>query len=226
MIQVGVIRMVEADLYPVIKQFLEEMDFTVKAEVEDVDVVAKRGDEFLLVEMKTKLSMKLLYQGCKRQKLFQNVYIAIPHPGSKTLRSKQFKEKVYLVKQLRLGLLLVKDSGVDVMLDPVEYQYRKDKRKQVKLVKEFHDRTSSINIGGKTKVKIMTAYREQAIEIAKCLNSGIQSTKDIRNMIGNPKVTRILYNNYYGWFQNTGRGLYELTDLGKEELVQFLEKLK
>ncbi|MCG5105189.1 DUF2161 family putative PD-(D/E)XK-type phosphodiesterase [Oceanobacillus sp. APA_J-5(13-2)] len=36
----------------------------------------------------------------------------------------------------------------------------------------------------------------------------------------------ILYNNYYNWFKRIGRGIYDLTDLGKREYQGYPEIIK
>lgn len=216
--------MKESDMYLPIKKYLNELEYKVKAEVKNIDIIAIKQSTTLVVEMKMKLTLKLMYQGCDRQRLFDNVYLAIVDPGYKVKRSKQFKEKLYLLHRLRLGLILVDldNDTVSVLFDPKEYHYRRNKKKQTLVLDEFNNRKINSNVGGVNKQKIMTAYKEQVIEIAKCLIEGEQSTKEIKKITNNSKATNILYKNYYRWFVSVERGIYKLSDLGKKEIKRYI----
>jgi hypothetical protein len=87
---------------------------------------------------------------------------------------------------------------------------------------EFNQRSTSINVGGVSKQKIMTSYKEQAIEIAKTLLYGPLSTKEIRAITNISKVTNILYDNYYHWFLHESRGVYGLTEKGRKEISKYM----
>jgi hypothetical protein len=216
--------MQEREMYLPIKHYLENLGYSVKAEVKNVDIVAAKDDTLIVIEMKTAITLKLLYQGCDRQRMFDNVYLAIPNPGYKVVKSKAFKEKTHILHRLRLGLMLVdvaKDK-VEVILDPKEYVRRTNKRKQKLLMDEFNHRSTSINIGGVNKQKIMTSYKEQAIEIAKVLIDSPLSTKEIRAITNIAKVTNILYDNYYHWFMHVSRGVYGLTEKGRKEISTYM----
>jgi hypothetical protein len=68
----------ETDLYPPIKQFLEQQGYAVKAEVGPADVVAVRGDEPpVIVELKTGFALSLFHQAIERQTVTDAVYIAV-----------------------------------------------------------------------------------------------------------------------------------------------------
>jgi hypothetical protein len=216
--------MQEREMYLPIKHYLENLGYSVKAEVKNVDIVAVKDDTVIVIEMKTTITLKLLYQGCDRQRMFDNVYLAIPNPGYKVIKSKAFKEKTYILHRLRLGLMLVdvtKDK-VEVVLDPKEYVRRTNNRKLKLLMDEFNHRSTSINIGGVNKQKIMTSYKEQAIEIAKVLIDSPLSTKEIRAITNIAKVTNILYDNYYHWFMHVSRGVYGLTEKGRKEISAYM----
>ena len=73
--------MQEKDMYLPIKYYLENLGYSVKAEVKNVDIIATKDDSVIVIEMKTAITLKLLYQGCDRQRMFENVYLAIPNPG-------------------------------------------------------------------------------------------------------------------------------------------------
>jgi hypothetical protein len=220
--------MQEKDMFLPIKQFLEDLGYSVKAEVKNIDILASKEDKIVVVEMKKAITIKLLYQGCDRQRMFDNVYLAIPFPGYKVVKSKAFKEKIHLLHRLRLGLILVdlSNDNVEVLLDPKEYVRKISKKKRKLLLDEFNQRVSSINIGGVNKQKIMTSYKEQVIKIAKTLLNGPMHTKDIKSITNIAKTTKILYDNYYHWFSHEARGLYGLTKKGREELMVYLAKIE
>lgn len=61
--------MKETDLYKPVKELFEKMGYTVNGEVKDMDVTAVRGDELVVVELKTAFNITLLQQAVKRQKI-------------------------------------------------------------------------------------------------------------------------------------------------------------
>lgn len=208
--------MKETDLYPLLKTYLEELGFTVQAEVNNIDVVAVKDDVMVIVEMKTQLNLKLIYQGCQRQKMSDNVYLAVPKLNNK----KTLKERLHILRRLNLGLLEVnlENGTVEALIDPTEFVFRRSKRNKQRLLKEMSKRVTNINVGGTTKKKLVTAYRESAIKIAYFLRDGEKSTKEIRELSGVLKATSFLQKNYYNWFNRVSRGVYELSNLGKSEL--------
>lgn len=218
--------MLESDMFLPIKEHLENLGYSVKAEVHNLDVMAVKDDVVIVVEMKKQLTLKHLYQGCDRQRMFDNVYLAIFDPGAKTTRSKSFKERKHILHRLGLGLMLVNMDNyqVTVIQDPKDYHFRRNKRKQKLLLSEYNSRKTSVNVGGSNKKKIMTAYREQAIEIAETLINGPLTTKEIREITNNKKATNILYKNYYKWFERIDTGVYKLSDRGRVELIEYLLK--
>lgn len=227
--------MKESDIYLPIKKFFEELGYIVQAEVKDADVTAIKGDELVIVEMKTTISLKLLYQATHRLRLTDNVYVAIPKPNYKKYRSKSFKEKMYLVKRLHLGLMLV-DTKVKIEFDPKPFNIKssqsKSKKKKLIHLKEFSNRGSNINIGGVTGKKIMTVYREQALLIASTMLESKKTIKEIRTEYAFDKLSSILQKNYYNWFIRVERGTYKLSELGLKEindqkqLIELLSKKK
>lgn len=213
----------EKDLFPVLKDYLIHLGFEVKAEVGNIDIVGIMDDLIIAVEMKEKLNTRLMYQGLNRNHMTDYVYLAIPKPTPRVLKSKMFYEKKTIIRRLELGLLLVdvEKNTVDVMLDPLHYHFKQNKKKRRKLLKEFSLRQTSMNVGGVTKTKIITAYRELALMICLSLKEGPQSTKVIREYTKRPKTTSVLQKNFYGWFSRVERGIYELTDLGKQALIDY-----
>ena len=97
----------EKDLYQPVKDLFESMDFEVKGEVKDVDVVARRDRMVVAIELKKDLSLHLIAQGAKRQRLTDYVYVAIPTPTPKVRKGTVYKDKLYLLRRLGVGLIHV-----------------------------------------------------------------------------------------------------------------------
>lgn len=58
--------MEEKELYLPVKTFLENKGYQVKAEVKDIDVFAVKEHHSIAVELKTKITLKLIYQAIER----------------------------------------------------------------------------------------------------------------------------------------------------------------
>lgn len=215
--------MLEKDMYESLQIHLNSYGYKVKAEVLNTDITAIKDDEVLIIEMKKTLNTRLIYQGCKRQRICDYVYLAIIEPSSKTKKSTQFKEKLHIVRRLQLGLILVnpETKKVTTLLDPKNFALRQSKIKKRKLLKEFEQRVTSFNTAGVTKTKIITAYREQAIKIAHDLSRGPLKLKDIKTLNPTAKCSSILQKNYYGWFERVERGIYSLTNKGHKGLTKY-----
>ena len=215
--------MLEKDMFQSLKTHLEKLGYTVKAEVLNTDITAIKDDCVIIIEMKKTLNTTLMYQGSKRQRISDYVYLAILRPTTKQLRSKQFREKMHLVRKLQLGLMFVNvnKGTVETFLDPQNYTMRKNNIKKRRLLKEFEQRHTSFNTGGVTKTKIITAYRERALVIAYHLQSGFLAVKEIKILTNDFKCSTILQKNYYSWFDRVDRGIYKLNDLGIKELNDY-----
>ena len=120
--------MLESDLYPPVKAYLEAQGYEVKAEIGDCDVLAQRNDEPpVVVELKLSFSLPLVLQGVARQALFDHVYLAVPVSGAKGWKLR-YRDIIRLCRRLGLGLLAVKTGekpGVEANLDPGPYHPRK-----------------------------------------------------------------------------------------------------
>jgi hypothetical protein len=127
------------------------------------------------------------------------------------------------VRRLELGLILVDlhHRGLNIILDPKTYHFKKDKKKRRRLLKEFNLRQTSLNTGGVTRTKVITAYRELALLALDAMRHGPQSTKFLREYTNRKKVVSVLQKNYYGWFERVSRGVYQLSHLGEEALIQY-----
>jgi hypothetical protein len=221
-------RLVETSLYAPVKAFLEGQGYAVKGEVGRCDVVARRGEEPpVIVELKTALNLELLLQGVERLALSDAVYIAIPAPRSASPIFDRRMRK--LLRRLGLGLLLVhppsgKRQIVEAILDPLPYRPRANKKRTGRLLGEFVRRVGDPNAGGSTtRVKLVTAYRQEALRMAAVLRArGPQKPAILRAEAEAPKAASILQHDHYGWFERVARGIYALTPAGAEALNAFV----
>ena len=222
--------MKESDLYSPLKQFLISQNYTVKGEINDCDAIAVRGEEDpVIVELKLSLNLSVILQAVDRLSLSSKVYIGVPE-RCKSL-NRQHKKIIKLLRMLGLGLIVInpnrKTNNVQVLLDPGEYRPRKSKYRKERLLGEFMKRVGDPNLGGsETKKGIITAYRQQALSIARYLSEhGSTKASLIAMSLDEPKTRDILYKNVYGWFERVSRGMYELSPRGAQELPLWLETL-
>jgi hypothetical protein len=221
----------EVDLYRPIQRYFSLEGYEVYGEVRDCDMVAVKEDELVIVELKLTLSVDLLIQAAKRQQLTDQVYIAIPKPKGR-LNSKQWADKCHLVKRLELGLIVVSFPGnrskADILIHPTPFNRKKatgrNKMKREAILKEISGRSADFNVGGSSRTKIMTAYKENCIQIACFLDKmGPLSPKALKDLGAGDKIPAILTKNYYGWFERIKRGTYIITDKGKLEVQEYQE---
>jgi hypothetical protein len=91
-------------------------------------------------------------------------------------------------------------------------------------MKEIEGRSADYNIGGSNRTKIMTAYKENCIQIACYLELfGPLSPKALREKGTGSKTSSILTKNYYGWFERVKRGVYVINEKGKKEVKEYPE---
>lgn len=218
--------MLETNLYPPIKKFLESQQYEVKGEVLDCDVLAVREDETpVVVELKLNLNLELILQAVDRLSLTPKVYLAVPLHCK--ILSKRRKRIVKLLKMLGLGLLTVdlehKDQAIEVLIDPGEYRPRKSSFKQERLLGEFARRVGDPNAGGMQKRKgVMTAYRQRALLIARFLQQqGPTKASDVAVALQEKKARDIMYKDVYGWFDRVSSGIYALSPRGEQEISQW-----
>ncbi len=213
-------QMQETELYPPLKAFLEGQGYVVKAEIGAADVVACRGEEEdpLVVELKTGFSLSLIHQAVARQVITDTVYIATPLGNGRRFQT-ALKQMKTLCRRLGLGLITVrmKDNHLEVHCDPAPYAPRKSKPRKAALLKEFAKREGDPNIGGATRQGLVTAYRQDALRCASLL-AKIGPTKGaiVARETGVEKATRLMADNHYGWFARVEKGIYDLTDAGRE----------
>lgn len=208
--------MKETDLYKPIYNYFRNLGFKVNAEVSNFDVVLFKDGLFHIVEIKLNFNITLLNQGIAAQRIADFVYIAIPKPK----KTRKFNGHIHIAKRLGLGLITVGNT-VDILVEPEKSPFSKNYSKLKKVKKEVENRKVDINIGGSTRKKINTFYREKSIQIA-CYLEGRepQKPKDLVKE-GCPEDTRdILYNNFFGYFERSSRGKYTLSIIGKKMIEE------
>jgi hypothetical protein len=205
----------ESDLYAPVKALLEGQGYSVKGEVRGCDIVAvRRKEPPVIVELKRTFGLGLVLQGVDRLALSDAVYLAV---GAWPKNMRNVKK---LCRRLGLGFIVVAKERADVVLDPMPYAPRKNKRKAGRLLGEHARRVGDPNRGGSsTKVPMMTAYRQAALRCAALLAvDGPMKVAALRAACDAPNAASILRDDFYGWFERVERGVYALTPKGRRGL--------
>lgn len=241
----------ETELYGPVKAYWVRRGYEVKAEVRGCDLVAVRADEPLpvIVEMKKTFTLPLLLQGLARQRTGAVVWLAVErNRAKKGAHNQRFSEIAAMCRRLALGLMTVtfyktKAPTLEVWNEPPAagpkalpgtsgmaaeqpaiYASGGRKRGTARLLREFDARSGDYNVGGSVRRKLVTAYRERALQCALALScAGQLAPREIAAMTGIPNAGQTLRDNYYGWFRNAERGIYELTPGGAEALREYRE---
>lgn len=214
--------MKETELYNPVKTHLERQGFTVRAEVRDCDLTAIRGEDFLIVELKTSFNLDLVLQGLERKGICDDVYLAVPRP--RNMRAKRWRRIQRLCRALGLGLMTVSPQGlVDVICAPVAQSPRRNSREHKLVLREIAGRSGDYNTGGSSCRPLVTAYREQALMVAKAIEEGLQRPRDIVAATGIAKAPSILQKDYYQWFERVERGVYSLSKRGHDALGEYAD---
>ena len=202
-------KLLESDLYGPVRSYLEGLGYDVKGEVKDCDVAAVRDGELIVVELKRGFTLELVFQAMDRQRVADGVYVAVPLP-KRGYMDPRVPEMRSLCRRLELGLIFVgftsRGAGqVDVAVHPKEASApRRDKKRRLAVLREHGDRTGSANTGGVTRKKILTAYKEQALLVARLLRDhGPLRAEDIKKLGGPANAGVILGRNVLGWFDRT-----------------------
>lgn len=221
----------EKDLFLPIKTYFEENGYTCDGEVKDIDLYMENEGTSIAVELKQTLDFKVVQQAALRQKVTDMVYIGIFKP--KDLYSHAFRDKLYLLKRLGIGLIVVsrRSHVMEIISDPVvselsAFQTR-NKGKRAALSAEFKKRKTKSNIGGVNGTKLVTSYRENSLLVLDALMElgGEATTREIRELSGVKRATEILYHNYYGWFENVKKGIYRVQEPGYDALEEFTKTI-
>ena len=212
--------MKETDLSPPVTAYFESLGYVVNAEVKGCDLVARRGDYLIAVEMKKGFCTKLLFQAMDRQNFADEVYVAVLKPKRLTSDTAKIRR---LAKVLDFGLLYVSLGAVpyvDVLHIPKERGYARSNKRKGSVAKEARGRSLELNKGGSARKKIATAYRERCMAIAAAMyGGGSFSPAELKAAYDTPVNTAAMLNrNYYGWFLKEANGRYSLKEAAVEEL--------
>lgn len=218
----------ESDLYLPIKAFFIGNGYSVNGEVSNVDIVISKDDDLIAIEMKTSFNLKLLHQAVDRQKIFDSVYVAIPKP-KQSFKNRRYNEIIHLLKRLEVGLITVTflKSGPIVKVEhhPIEFMKKRNNKKRNSIINEINNRSGVIdNIGGTTRTKNMTAYKERSLYLA-CLlgHFGESSPKFLKTFGADTSSSNIMNSNFYGWFERIDRGVYRLSSGGYAAIQEYNE---
>jgi hypothetical protein len=212
----------ETTLYPPVKAFLERAGYTVKGEIGGCDVVGlSEGDPAVVVicELKLTFNLELILQAVDRAALSDEVWIAarISAKGRGREADKRYRD---LCRRLGVGMLGVADTGeVTVIVSSASPMPRSNPKRRTRLVREHQKRQGDPALGGSTKVPILTAYRQQALACAAALAGGPLRPRDLKSAV--PAAGQILLSNYYGWFNRIDKGVYDLSDAGRQALERW-----
>lgn len=221
----------EKDLFGPIKEYFEGFGYVCDGEVEDIDLYMEKDGESVAVELKQTLDFKAVQQAALRQKVADTVFIGIFRP--RDMHSGSFRDKLYLLKRLGIGLIVVsKTTGaLEIKNEPniielASFRSRNKKKKEI-LQSEFQKRKVKNNVGGVNGKKLITSYREDALLVLDALSElgGAASPKQVKELSKIEKAGSILQKNYYGWFEHAEKGLYRIREEGYAALEEFEETL-
>ena len=214
--------MLETSLYSPVKRFLEDLGFMVKGEIGGCDLLALSADAppiVVICELKLQFNLELVLQGVNRASVGDEVWLA----ARLSTRGKGRESDVrfrHLCRRLGFGLLGISaNEEVQVLLSPTASMPRKDTKRRSRLIDEHRRRLGDPVAGGGSRRPIMTAYRQAALTCAAALADGPRRLRELRP--DSPNAAKILRRNVYGWFERAERGVYELTDAGRDALARW-----
>ncbi|WP_337270697.1 DUF2161 domain-containing phosphodiesterase [Oryzifoliimicrobium ureilyticus] len=212
----------ETSLYLPVKSFLEHAGYRVKGEIGGCDLVGVRDDDpsvVVVCELKMSFNLELILQAVDRAPVADEIWIAarISAKGKGREADQRYRN---LCRRLGFGMLGVSDTGdISVIVSSVSPMPRTNPKRRSRLVREHQKRRGDPTLGGSTRAPIMTAYRQQALDCASALQEGPLRVRDIRSSA--PDAGKILISNVYGWFERRERGIYGLTDEGRNALTRW-----
>ena len=231
----------ETALYLPVKKFLEARGFRVKGEICGCDLVAlparrsfseggaaEPDDDsppvVVIGELKQRFTLELLLQGVDRMAAGDEIWLAVRNSSKSRKRADGRLNDARVRKLCRLlgfGLLAVSARGrVDILAEPGPYRPRGNPRRRSRLLREHSRRQGDPAVGGGTRQPIMTAYRQQALTVAQAiLEATIAKPRELKAMA--PDAPKILLHNVYGWFARVERGVYGLTEAGREAVKRW-----
>lgn len=212
----------ESDLYEPIRGYFTSLGYDVQAEVKSCDLVANKNGETVIAELKKSFCLKLVYQALERQSMTDLVFAVMPRP-KKGAKGAQWNDMLRLMKKLNIGIMTVAlDSPlktVEVVSVPHISDDSKNSRKKNELNRELQSRNMRTTVGGVSRKKILTAYREKSIFVL-CLLDILKeaSPSEISRLTGIENAGYILSRNHYGWFKKVSKGVYSLDAGGREAI--------
>ena len=231
----------ETALYLPVKKFLEARGFRVKGEICGCDLVAlparrsfseggaAEPDDnsppvVVIGELKQRFTLELLLQGVDRMAAGDEIWLAVRNSSKSRKRADGRLNDARVRKLCRLlgfGLLAVSARGrVDILAEPGPYRPRGNPRRRSRLLREHSRRQGDPAVGGGTRQPIMTAYRQQALTVAQAILEATQAKpRELKAMA--PDAPKILLHNVYGWFARVERGVYGLTEAGREAVKRW-----
>ena len=213
--------MSEMSLYAPVKKFLESLDFVVKGEIGNCDVVGVREGEppvLVICELKMQFNLELVLQAVDRAGASDEVWLAaaMSARGKGREHDRRFRA---LCRRLGFGLLGVTPRGeVELLLSP---RHCRSPRSQeaIEASRRHRRRRGDPAVGGSTRSPVMTAYRQDALACAAAMAEGPKRPRDLSSFT--PRAGKILLDNVYGWFARAERGVYILTDAGRAALLRW-----
>lgn len=187
-----------------------------------------KKSEPIIVELKIGFSLSLFHQAIQRQSITKNVYIAVPRKKGKKAYVSLRRNKM-LSRRLGIGLITVcLDEGtVKIICEPGVFKKKINTSRKVKLMEEFEALHGDPNKGGMISSGVMTAYKQAALRCAKVLSAnGPTKASLVANKASYPKARNLMASNYYGWFIKTGRGIYGISEIGEDALLEHVDLLK
>lgn len=217
----------ETSLYAPVKAHLETLGFAVKGEIGGCDIVGLRDGEppvVVICELKLQFNLELVLQAVDRATVADEVWLAarMSARGKGREADARFRN---LCRRLGFGMLGVTDQGrVEVIVAPDALAPRKNPKRRSRLVAEHQRRRGDPSAGGSTRQPLMTAYRQQALACAAQLADGPKRPRDLKPAA--PDAPKILLGNVYGWFERPERGLYALSEAGRQALARWPQALE
>lgn len=221
----------ETELYSPVKAYFESQGYEVKSEIKNCDLVAMIPGEpsYTIVELKKTFNLQLIFQAIERLKLSDSIYVAIEyHPRKKLGSSFSWKDAANLCGKLNIGLIGVqfyktKKPAVDILCHPDLGVIRtKSSKRSMRVRTEFEQRSGDYNVGGSSRRKLITAYRERTLRCVVVLSQQESMTvRELREHLKDATVASILQDNHYGWFERIARGRYTLTAVGQQALIEY-----
>ena len=216
----------ESDLHGPLATYLKGQGYTVHAEVKHCDLVARKGEELIVVELKQRLSLALIVQAADRKEITDAVYIAVPVPPGRSAPP-NFKGIKRLLRRLEIGCILVDrmktKTRIRITLHPLPFSQPRAPSRRRAILREIDGRYGEFDRAGQpvTEERI-TAYKQTAIRIAAHLaEAGSASPKTLRRLGTGEKTQAILSANLYGWFERPRRGVYRLSGAGRKALEHY-----